>query len=65
MNLDALITGSQAALLVGVSRQLVRRWEQLGHLTRTDGKYVVGEVLDAERKTRRSPKSHRQAFATV
>ena len=52
MGLDTLVTGAQAARLAGVSRQLVRRWEELGHLVRTDGKYRAIDVLKAESRTR-------------
>lgn len=52
MGLDTLVTGAQAGRLVGVTRQLVRRWEQLGHLRRVSGKYRAGDVLKAEAKTR-------------
>lgn len=52
MGADTLLTGAEAARLAGVSRQLVRRWEQLGHLRRVDGRYRAGEVLCAEARTR-------------
>ena len=64
MNLDALLTGTQAARLAGVSKQLVRRWRQLGHLQPTAGtppRYRVRDILEAERATRRSPHSSRAA----
>lgn len=60
MNLDARLTGAQAARLARVSPQLIRRWVQLGHLERgDDGLYRTGDVLAAEVTTRRSPKSRR------
>lgn len=63
MNLDARLTGAQAAAMVGRSRQLVHAWAQAGHLTRgEDGLYRLGDVLEAERRTRRSPRSHRKAI---
>lgn len=66
VNLDALITGSQAARLAGVSKQLIYRWRQLGHLQPADPtpgrpRYRVRDVLQAERATRRSPQSTRAA----
>jgi DNA-binding transcriptional MerR regulator len=66
VNLDALITGTEAARLAGVSKQLVRRWRELGHLQPADPtpgrpRFRVGDVLKAERKTRRSPWSRRTA----
>jgi hypothetical protein len=60
LDLDARLTGAQAARLARVSRQLVRRWEQLGHLARgDDGLYRAGDVLTVERAMRNSPRSHR------
>lgn len=57
---DIRLTGAQAARLVYVSPQLIRRWVQLGHLERgDDGLYRQGDVLLAEMRTRRSPKSRR------
>jgi hypothetical protein len=64
VNPDALLTGAQAARLVGVSKQLVRRWRQLGHLepvAEHPPRYRVRDVWKAERATRRSPHSHRAA----
>jgi len=58
MGLDTLVTGAQAARIAGVSRQLIRRWEQLGRITRMQGKYRAGDVLKAEADTR--AKSGRQ-----
>jgi hypothetical protein len=62
---DSLLTGAQAARAVHRSRQLIRRWAQLGHLTpagyTADGAplYRLGDVWAAERTTRRSPHSSR------
>jgi DNA-binding transcriptional MerR regulator len=66
VNLDALITGTQAARLAGVSKQLIRRWRLLGHLQPADPtpgrpRYRVRDVLAAERDTRRAPQSNRAA----
>lgn len=66
LNLDALIPAHQAALLAKVSRQVIYRWRTLGHLepaAERKGRplYRVGDVLEAERITRRSPRSHRYA----
>lgn len=52
MGLDTLLTGSQAARIAGVTRQLIRRWEQLGHIRRIDGRFKARDVLEAEAKTR-------------
>lgn len=69
MNLDVLLTGAEAARHVGVSRQLVRRWVQLGHLaphTVTDRPlYRLGDVLEAERRTRSSRRSARCPYRRV
>ena len=64
MDLSALLTGVQAARFVGVSKQLVERWRQLGHLTPVETgprRYRLGDVLKAERATRQSPMSRRAA----
>jgi predicted site-specific integrase-resolvase len=52
MGLDTLVTQAQAARLVGVSRQLVRRWVELGHLALTDGRARAGDVLAVEARMR-------------
>jgi len=58
VNLDALLTGTQAARLAGVSKQVIYRWRQLGHLhpaQQSPPRYRAGDVLAAERVTRNSP----------
>jgi transposase-like protein len=52
MGLDTRITQAQAARLVGVSRQLVRRWVQLDHLTLAGGRLRAGDVLQVEASMR-------------
>jgi len=70
VNLDALLSGAQAARAVGVYRQLIRRWVQLGHLTpaargpKGEPLYRYRDVLAAERVTRRSPQSRRRLALT-
>lgn len=65
MDLDALLTGSQAAAIIGRSRQLIHAWHHAGHLPRTEnGRYRLRDVLAAERRTRHSPKSHRKPITT-
>lgn len=64
MNLDALITGAQAARLANVTRANVCAWVTAGKLTakRHRGRsplYRLGDVLAVERETRQSGKSHR------
>ncbi len=49
---NTLLTGAQAAQVARVSRQLVYRWEQLGHLTRISGRYKAGDVLRVEAEMR-------------
>lgn len=62
---DTLLTGAEAARAVFRSRQLIRRWVQLGHLSphsyAADGapRYRLGDVWAAEVATRRSPLSSR------
>lgn len=60
MNLDALLTGAEAAKVAGVSKQLVNYWRISGKLARTAcGRYRLGDVLTVEAQTRRTPQSHR------
>lgn len=61
MDLDARLTRKQAAEYVGLPGATVGMWKTRG-LLRTDdrGLYRLGDVLDVERRTRRSPCSHRQ-----
>lgn len=66
-DLNALIPGSSAAKVLGVSKQLIRRWRQLGHITpvRMDGRsplYRLGDLFEAERKLRQSPLCRRPAI---
>jgi hypothetical protein len=62
MNLEARVTGVQAAAGVRVSRQLVHYWHTSGVLKRgADGLYRYGDVLAAERDMRRSSRSRRLA----
>lgn len=65
---SARLTLTQAAVMANVSKGTVRNWRYLGWLTpegerryldaNPDG-YLLGDVLDAARDTKRSPKSHR------
>ena len=63
---DAKLPAHLAARLVGVSRQLVNYWRTSGklkpaaHATR-GYVYRIGDVLELERATRRSPNSRRAA----
>ena len=60
MNLDALLTGAQAAKVAGVSRQLVNYWRTTGKLRQQPcGRYRLGDVLATEAATRNSVQSHR------
>lgn len=64
-DVDALVTGAEAARLVGVTRHLVGMWKRAGKLTPKDRRgrsplYRLGDVLQVERDTRRSRHSHRR-----
>lgn len=65
LHLDALLTGAQAADYLGLSRQLIHRWRTLGHIHPDPASpaghplYRLGDLLVAERRTRRSGKSSR------
>lgn len=52
MGLDTRVTPAQAARLVGVSRQLIYKWDLLGRLTKVNGKYLARDVFAAEAATR-------------
>ena len=69
MDLDLLLRAVDAARYFRCGRQRIADWVKAGHLTAADtddaGRplYRLGDLLDAERRTRRSPKSHRSALA--
>lgn len=56
LNLDAMLTLSQAARAVNQSRQLVYNWRERGLLDTDEGgkKVRYGSVLDVELRTRRN-----------
>lgn len=59
-NLDARLTGAQAASVAGVSRQLVYWWRTAGKLTPdAAGRYRLGDVLELELAMRDNPRSSR------
>lgn len=65
-DLDAKLPAHLAAAQVGVSRQLVNWWRRSGKLkpaAKASRGYVyrLGDVLEVERDTRRSPNSRRSA----
>ncbi len=63
MNFDARLTPAQAALVLQVSRQLVNYWRTTGKIVPDDtGRYRYGDLLTAERDTRRSTKSSRNPW---
>lgn len=69
MNMDARLQLSDVAKVAGVPSGTVRNWRYRGWTSRTgerrnldvneDG-YRLGDVLEAERDTRRSERSHRR-----
>lgn len=60
MNLDALLTPSEAARAAGVSKQLLNYWRTRGHLQQQPcGRYRLGDVLNTEARMRNSVQSHR------
>jgi hypothetical protein len=69
VDLEMQIRAVEAARYFRCGRQRIADWVKAGHLTvaATDqhGRplYRLGDLLDAERRTRRSPKSHRRALA--
>lgn len=59
MNLDARLTGAQAARYLGTYRQLIYTWRDRGLLTpEPDGTYRLGDILAAERSTRHRVATH-------
>jgi predicted site-specific integrase-resolvase len=50
--LDTLVTQAQAARFLGVSRQLIHRWIELGHVRLVDGKVVYRQASEVEAKLR-------------
>lgn len=57
LNLDALLTGAQAARYLGITRQSIYMWHKRGEITatRVDGNwmYRLRDVLETERTLRR------------
>jgi predicted site-specific integrase-resolvase len=64
MDMDALLPASLAAVRAGVSKQLFNYWRSSGKITPAAVRggralYRHLDVLQVERATRRSPRSHR------
>lgn len=59
MNLNAYVTGAQAARIAGVSKQLVNYWRSKGHLEQHGGRYRLGDVLTIEQRMRANAHSSR------
>jgi hypothetical protein len=58
--MDTRLNGSQAATLVGVSRQLIYAWTRRGWLARGgDGLFAEADVYDADVRARTSAHSSR------
>lgn len=78
MNLDAWVSRGGAAYLTGVSPDVIGKWKARGWVT-ADGRrylttrrlpsgrleYLLGDILDAERDTHLSSKSHRRTSAAA
>jgi hypothetical protein len=69
VNLEALLRASEAAAYFRCQRQRIANWVRAGYL-RAIGRddrgrplYRLRDLLEAERATRRSPKSHRSSLA--
>lgn len=71
LDLDALITGAQAAEYFRLSRQTIYKWRVLGHIKPDPSSpadrplYRLGDLRDAERKTRQSRKSSRNPYRAL
>lgn len=75
MNLDAYVTRAQASLVTGVRPDTIGKWHARGwtdpagerHVLRTKpgtGRallFRLGDILDAERDTRRNPRARRRS----
>lgn len=67
LDMDAHLTGAQAATYVGESKQLVRKWRAdnklhpVAYTAAGAPLYRLGDVLAVERDTRESPHSNRRA----
>lgn len=67
--LDGLLTATQAARYVNVTKHVIYGWVGLGHLPVADvdergvRRFDRRDVRAAERKTRQSPNSHRRISA--
>ena len=54
LDVDARLTGVEAARYAGVTRQAIINWRNRGHLPQgPDGKYRLLDVAKAEHATRR------------
>lgn len=69
MNLNALLRASEAAAYFRCHRQRIANWVKAGYLAAfdKDGKgrprYRLADLINAEKTTRRHPKSHRSSLA--
>ena len=65
MNLDARLTRAQAATYLAITPATITMWKQRQKITTDEhGRYRLGDLLEVERDTRRSPNSHRQLCLT-
>jgi hypothetical protein len=66
VDLDARLPAYLAARLVGVTKQTFNYWRATGKVTPDEaGTYRLGDVLEVERATRRSPNSRRKPIRPV
>lgn len=65
MNLDARLTRAQAAAYLRISPATISMWRYREKITTDNqGRYRLGDLLEVERDTRRSPNSHRTLCLT-
>lgn len=60
MNLDARLTATEAAMAVGVSKQVINYWRASGKISADKHKrYRFGDVIQLEARMRKAPQSSR------
>lgn len=62
VDLDARVTAAEGARLLGVERHVIYMWRRNGKVQAQDKRYRLGDLLVAERDTRRNdPAGQRRA----